>query len=202
MQMTLLTQLLLIVFAVSLDGFTVGMTYGLRRISITFVTLIIIVSCSGFVVFLSMTAGNIVSAFIPPVYAIYIGGSILICLGLFLLFSIIRAKLIIKKANNSSYSSFIENPTIVDLDNSGTISINEAFVLGIALALDAFGAGFAAAMLGFPTVVTTVFIALASGLFVLSGFKLGHLLANIKWINELTYFPPILLIIIGLSSFI
>jgi len=200
--MTLLTQLLFIVFAVSLDGFTVGMTYGLRRISITFITLIIIVSCSGFVVFLSMTAGNIVSAFIPPVYATYIGGSILICLGLFLLFSIIRAKLIIKKVNNHSYSSFIENPTIVDSDNSGTISINEAFVLGIALALDAFGAGFAAAMLGFPTVVTTIFIALASGLFVLSGFKLGHLLANIKWINELTYFPPILLIIIGLSSFI
>lgn len=200
--MMLITQLLFIVFAVSLDGFTVGITYGLRKISITLLTLAVIVACSGIVVFSSMLAGNFLRQFIPPTYAAYSGGIILICLGLFLLVSLIRTKINIKKLKERSYASFIDNPTIVDSDKSGTLSLNEAFVLGIALALDAFGAGFAAAMLGFPVVMTTIAVALASGLFVFSGFKLGHLLAHIKWINDLTYIPPLLLIGIGLTSFI
>lgn len=199
--MIFLTQLLFIVFAVSLDGFTVGITYGLRKISITILTLMIIVACSGIVVFCSMVAGNVLSRFISPTYAAYSGSIILIGLGLFLLLSLVRTKIKIKKKPKSSYGSFIDNPTMVDSDNSGTLSISEALVLGIALALDAFGAGFAAAMLGFPVVTTTIFVAIASGLFVFSGFKLGHLLSHIKWINQLTYVPPILLIGIGLSSF-
>lgn len=200
--MIFLTQLLLIVFAVSLDGFTVGMTYGLRKISITYVTLAIVMTCSGIVVFLAMTAGHSVSQFIPPIYASYSGGIILICLGLFLLFSVLQSKMSRKKLKEKSYALFIENPAIVDADHSGTLSIQEAFVLGIALALDAFGAGFAASMLGFPILLTTLFIALASGLFVLSGFKLGHLLAHIEWLSKLTFIPPVLLIIIGFSSFL
>lgn len=200
--MIFITQLLFIVFAVSLDGFTVGITYGLRKISITLLTLTIIVTCSGLIVFCSMIAGNFLRQFISPTYASYSGGVILICLGLFLLFSLIRAKLNSKKLKEKSYASFIDNPTIVDADQSGTLSLNEAFVLGVALALDAFGAGFAAAMLGFPVMLTTVAVAFASGLLVFSGFKLGHFLAHISWINNLTYIPPLLLIGIGLTSFI
>lgn len=200
--MLFLTQLLVIVFAVSLDGFTVGMTYGLRKITITFSTLLIIITCSGLVVLCSMTVGYIVIKYIPNKYTAYSGGVILICLGVFLLISLIREKLQQKKQANSPYTSFIKDPTIVDADNSGTLSVSEAFVLGIALALDAFGAGFAAAMLGFSIIMTTTCIAVASGLFVFSGFRLGHLLANISWIKRLIYVPPLLLILIGTSSFL
>lgn len=201
MRRMFITQLLFIVFAVSLDGFTVGITYGLRKISITFFTCVIIMTCSGLVVFGAMTAGNILSQLISPTQASYIGGIIFICLGLFLSFSVFRSRSRRKKLKERSYASFIDNPTIVDADESGTLSIHEAFVLGIALALDAFGAGIAAAMLGFPVMVTTLLIALASGLFVYTGFKLGHRLAHIPWINDITYIPPLLLIGIGLSSF-
>lgn len=199
--MLFLTQLLVIIFAVSLDGFTVGMTYGLRKISITFGTLLIIIICSGFVVFCSMTVGNMFIKYIPGKFATYSGGIIFVCLGLFLLLSLIREKLQQKKRANNPYASFIKNPTIVDADNSGTLSIREAFVLGIALALDAFGAGFAAAMLGFSVEITSTCIAIASGLFVFSGFQFGYLLANISWIKRLIYVPPLLLILIGISSF-
>lgn len=201
MLVVVVTQLLFIMLAVSLDGFTVGITYGLRKITINLMTLTVIVFCSGSVVFFSMTVGNIISQLISPKYASYSGGIILICLGLFLFISVIRTKITMNKYTRTSYSAFIDNPTVVDLDRSGTLSFKEAFILGIALALDAFGAGLAAAMLGFPVILTTVIIAIASGLFVFSGFKLGHLLSEIKWINDLTYIPPLLLIMIGISSF-
>lgn len=200
--MIFVTKLMFIILAVSLDGFTVGITYGLRKISITISTLLIIMLCSGFVVFSSMTVGKFVNQFIPTIYATYSGGIIFICLGLFLLFSLIREKIYEKKRVNSSYGIFIKNPTIVDSDNSGTLSLNEAFVLGIALALDAFGAGLAAAMLGFSIIIMTWCIAFASGIFVFLGFQLGHWLAHVTWISRLIYLPPLLLIVIGISSFI
>jgi len=200
--MFFISKLLAIAFAVSLDGFTVGMTYGLRKISITIKTLLVIISCSGIVVFTAMTAGHFIDQFLPPLYATYLGGLILFGLGLFLLSSIIWSKIKFKKRNSRSYASFIENPTIVDADNSGTLSLSEAFILGIALALDALAAGFAAAILGFPILATTILIALSSGLFVFSGFTLGHLLAHISWINRLILLPPLLLMLIGLLSFI
>src|SRR5699024_6599125 len=150
----------------------------------------------------SMNIGSFIGQFIPPIYATYAGGIILVCLGLFLLSSLVWTK--IKMNNNSkhSYSSFIKNPAIVDADNSGTLSVTEAFILGIALALDAFGAGFAAAILGFSVFSTSFLIVIASCLFVYSGFKFGHILSLIKWINEFIFLPPILLIIIGTLSFL
>lgn len=198
--MTLLIQLMLIVLAVSLDGFTVGLTYGLKKISITITTLLIIISCSGLVVFSSMTFGKIISKFISPQLASNLGGLILICLGLFLIISLVRSHIQKAQTINQSYSAIIHDPLIVDKDKSGSISANEAFVLGIALALDAFGAGIGAAMIGYPTIITTFLIALASGFFVFSGFKLGHLFAKLTFINNFTYFPPLLLIFIGISS--
>ena len=44
--------------------------------------------------------------------------------------------------------SILQKPTDVDFDKSGTINGVEALVLGIALSLDAFGAGIGAAMIG------------------------------------------------------
>lgn len=198
--MAFIIPFILIVLAVSFDGFTVGITYGLRKISITIVTLFIIVFCSGSVVLFAMIFGKAISRYLQPEFTSYIGGTIFICLGLFLLFSLIKTNRKNNMNKSNTYGSIMQNPTIVDKDQSGSISPKEAIVLGFALALDGFGAGFGAAMLGYPMIVTTGFIALSSGLFVFSGFKLGAIFANIQWVRELTYLPPILLIIIGTSS--
>src|SRR5690625_2894647 len=199
--MPFIIQLLFIVFAVSMDGFTVGISYGLRNISITVITLTIIVTCSGIVVFCSMTFGSMINRIVQPEITTYIGGLIFISLGLFLFFSQLFAKRSEKQETARSYSDMINNPTMFDIDKSGTISVKEALLLGIALALDAFGAGFAAGLLEFSTIATTLLIALASGVFVYSGFLFGHLLAKIKWLQRLAYIPPLLLILLGLSSF-
>jgi putative sporulation protein YtaF len=85
-----LASLLLLSFAVSLDGFGVGVTYGLRRIRIPIISVIIIACCSGLVIWLSMAVGGLITNYLSPVVARMIGASILIAIGLWALLQLKR----------------------------------------------------------------------------------------------------------------
>ncbi|WP_274649736.1 sporulation membrane protein YtaF [Paenibacillus humicola] len=74
-------SLLLLAFAVSLDGFGVGVTYGLRRIRIPVLSVIIIACCTGFVVWISMQIGTVLSGYMSPRVAKWIGAVILMGIG-------------------------------------------------------------------------------------------------------------------------
>lgn len=204
--MMLYMKLLSIVIAVSLDGFGVGITYGMRKIRINMISLGIIVSCSGIIVLISMTMGHMIRTFIPPYVTSMMGSFILIGLGLFVLFSIVRQNQARKKAQRISealkspvqrITAVIQNPSEADQDQSGIISAGEAIVLGTALALDAFAAGLGASMLGYSPFITAISIALMSGLFLFTGMTLGRFLSQSKTLTKLTYLPPLILITIG-----
>jgi putative Mn2+ efflux pump MntP len=76
-----LLALLLLAVAVSLDGFGVGVTYGLRRIRIPVVSVVIIAFCSGFVIWSAMQIGTILSGYMSPVTAKQIGAYLLVLIG-------------------------------------------------------------------------------------------------------------------------
>jgi len=202
------TGLFFLVIAVSLDGFGVGITYGIRKIDVPFVALLIIMACSGFIVLLSMTVGNIISSFISPYFSQMLGGAILIFLGLFSLLNIYRANSsldvpsqpIDKNNRFEHFKTVVTTPNQADLDQSGTISAGEALLLGAALALDAFGAGIGAAIIGYSPLVTAILIAFMSGLFVLWGIKIGLLLSNLPKLERLTLLPPLILITLGIFN--
>lgn len=80
-----LLSLLLLAFAVSLDGFGVGVTYGLRKIRIPVISVLIIATCSGFVIWLSMLAGGYITEMLSPVFARFLGAFILIAIGVWAL---------------------------------------------------------------------------------------------------------------------
>lgn len=198
--------LLLLVIAVSLDGFGVGITYGLRKVKVPLNALFVIMFCSGMIVFLSMAIGNILHSFISPQIAELLGGFIFICLGLIVLLQMFRSKLskvtaeVRSEGKLHNLKTVLSTPDQADLDQSGSISINEAFLLGTALALDAFGAGMGAALLGYSPILTTILIALTSGLFLFSGLKVGLLMSNNKYMQQLSILPPLLLIALGLFN--
>ncbi|PAV30953.1 sporulation membrane protein YtaF [Virgibacillus profundi] len=193
------TGLFLLVIAVSLDGFGVGVTYGMRKIIVPFNALFIIMCCSGIIVLLAMTIGSLLSSFISPDIAKIIGGSILIFLGLFSLYNIVRPKRenTSDESNQNILTAVLTTPDKADLDQSGIISANEAVLLGAALALDAFGAGIGASMLGYSPILTAILIAFMSGLFVFCGIRTGILLSKNKQLQGMTFLPPILLIALG-----
>ncbi|MCF2943120.1 MntP/YtaF family protein [Paenibacillus tarimensis] len=88
-----LLSLLLLALAVSLDGFGVGITYGLRQIRIPVFSVVIIVICSGLVIWVSMLAGGWLTGLLSPAFANYIGAGILIAIGSWALFQFWRQHL-------------------------------------------------------------------------------------------------------------
>ncbi|MGJ9457704.1 sporulation membrane protein YtaF [Oceanobacillus sp. CF4.6] len=209
--MLIYTGLLLLVIAVSLDGFGVGITYGIQKIKVPIIALLIIMICSGIIVYTSMVIGDLLSIFISKESAKILGGTILISLGLFSFVNIIRSRL--KKPRTDSpekiattkihdLKTVITTPDNADLDRSGIISAGEAFLLGLALALDAFGAGIGASMLGYSPFLTAFLTACMSGFFLYFGMKLGIFLSRNEKLQQLTLLPPALLIGIGILNLI
>jgi len=205
--MIVYTGLFLLVIAVSLDGLGVGISYGIQKTRLPLFPILIIMLCSGATVFFAMTIGNVLKNFISPTISENLGAVILIFLGLFTL-----SKLLVRRKNESEKDEHstvfsdmkrvLQSPQQADLDQSGTISKQEAILLGIALALDAFGAGIAASLLQYHALLTAVLVALMSGIFLKAGLRLGFLLSKYEDIQFFSYVPSLLLISIGLINLI
>lgn len=176
-------SLLFLAFAVSLDSFGVGVTYGMRKITVPIRSILIIACCSGLVMLIAMSIGHGLSLLFTPEKAQITGGFILIGIGLWALINVYRHK-----------------PLMADFDQSGSISPIEAVVLGMALALDAFGAGIGAALIGFSPWITASFIAMMSGLLVNLGIRFGSLFAEAKWLGKTILLPGLILITLGIMK--
>ncbi|WP_234031421.1 sporulation membrane protein YtaF [Lentibacillus cibarius] len=206
MPMFYYTRLILLVIGVSIDGFGAGMSYGMRKVHIPYTALVIIMLCSGFVVYLSMTIGTLLMTFIPAGLTDKIGGIILFGIGLYCLFNVLRngydttADTTPDSETWNHVKTVIKEPRQADIDQSGNISTMEAVLLGFALAVDAFGAGLGAAMLGYAPLLTAASIALMSGLFLFCGVRMGVFLAAKKWTQKLTLLPPFLLMLLGIMN--
>ncbi|MBM7620549.1 putative sporulation protein YtaF [Bacillus tianshenii] len=204
-------SLVLLAFAVSLDSFSVGLTYGLRKMHMPLRSISIIACCSAVSLLLAMFVGTILTTFLSPAYAESIGGGILILLGVWVLYqffksnasedpTLIGEKILFNLEIKSLgvVINILRKPTEADFDRSGSITGLEAFFLGIALSLDAFGAGIGAALLGYSPWIMAVSVALMSSLFVISGIKLGRIFSGVSWMNKFSFLPGVLLIIIGI----
>jgi len=203
-------SLVLLALAVSLDSFSVGFTYGLRKMRIPFKSIAIIACCSAMTLMLAMLMGHLLEQFMSPEVAEKMGGIILIVLGVWVIYQFFRPekekdilpheKVIINFEIKSLgiVINILKKPMVADFDKSGTITGVEAFMLGIALSLDAFGAGIGAVMLGFSPVYLALAVAVLSSGLVFFGMKLGTSLTQNVWLQKFSFIPGIVLIIIGL----
>ncbi|MEK8126758.1 sporulation membrane protein YtaF [Paenibacillus filicis] len=225
-------SLLLLALAVSLDGFGVGVTYGLRKIRIPLISIAIISCCSGFIIFISMQIGVWMSGWVHPDLAKNIGALILVGIGLWALYQLYAQRkedsvtdepqvtisslpdpgaavlaspstkeiIYIELKRFGLVIQILRKPSIADMDRSGTISAYEATLLGLALSLDAFGAGIGAALLGFTPWLTAAVIAAASGIFLGLGLRIGLRFAGVWWMRRISVVPGFLLIIMGIMK--
>ncbi|MCY8910810.1 sporulation membrane protein YtaF [Bacillus atrophaeus] len=205
-----IVSLLLVALAVSLDSFSVGFTYGLRKMKIPLKAIIVIACCSGAVMFLSMLIGGFLTKFFPVYVTEKLGGLILVGIGAGVLYQFFRPTkeqdylLHEKTLLNLEVKSLgivihiLRKPTSADIDRSGTINGIEALLLGFALSIDAFGAGIGAAILGFSPITLSFAVAIMSSLFVSIGIYAGHVLSKWSWIDKMAFLPGLLLITIGL----
>lgn len=203
--------ILILAFAVSLDSFGVGVTYGLRKMKLPFLSILFIMGCSAASVLLAMWIGVSISDYLSVAAAERLGGFLLIGIGLFALYQVFRHRLVPKDSiieekmvmnvelkQLGIVIRILRKPMEADLDESGSITGSEAILLGIALSLDAFGAGLGAAFLGVSPLILAVSVALMCGLFLTLGKFSGEKLLSSPKINGLTFLPGLLLIILGI----
>lgn len=221
-------SVMLLAFAVSLDGFGAGVMYGLRKIRIPLPSIAVISFCSGFIIYISMQVGVLLSRFVDPAAAKYVGAFILMGIGVWAVYQMFSHKkddegtseaettpvavesasapvtakeiLYIELKRFGLVIQILRRPSIADVDRSGNISTYEAVLLGVALSLDAFGAGIGAALLGFPPWLTAAVIAIASGTFLGIGLQIGFRFAEMRWIRKLSILPGFLLILMGIMK--
>lgn len=203
-------SLIFLAFAVSLDSFNVGLTYGLRKMQIPIKSIVIISCCSAGVLMMAMTLGHFLESLFSPQAAEKVGGIILVFLGAWVLFQFFRPEreketrdqddtiLNFEIQSLGVVIHILRKPMSADIDKSGTITGVEALLLGLALSLDAFGAGIGAAMLRLSPGYLAISVAIMSSLFVFMGMKLGAIFAQNEWVQKFSFIPGILLIIIGI----
>jgi putative sporulation protein YtaF len=176
----------LLALAVSIDGFSAGLSCGLRKLVIPIPSLLVICCSSAAAVAFSMFVGSGVSRLIPVQFLTGFGGTVLILLGLYVICQNIRdaRQEAAPKPPAESRKGFkklcvlIRQPEEADLDHSGTLSMKEALLLGSALAADAFAAGFGAALMGLPLLFTVLAVGLFKLLLVPLGVHIGRLMAD------------------------
>ncbi len=196
-----LLALLVFGVALSLDGFAAGLAYGLQRIQLPFRSLIIICLTSGVAISISIGVGYAAAQVMAPELARVLGGILLIFLGIWILSQalrrITRRPLCIRIPPFGMVIQVLFEPLDADMDQSGTICSREALILGIALALDAFAAGFAIALSGLHSIFVPLFV--TAGLFLLInlGILLGQRTSDVLS-EKVNLLPGCLLIMLGM----
>jgi putative sporulation protein YtaF len=210
-------SVVLFAFAVSVDGFGVGLAYGLRDIRISFFPLLVISITSAFAITISMYFGAMVASIFHPIIASRIGAVILISVGIWIVLEAWSKWKKIKfpptktyKTNNFCLLRFkipglgiviqiLKEPEEADFDKSGNINLKEALFLGFALAMDALGAGFGAAVAGYQLLLIPLFVAIFKMALVSTGLWMGR---NNRF-NSMgvtgSILPGIILILLGVS---
>jgi putative sporulation protein YtaF len=180
-------KLIFFAIALSLDAFSAGFAYGLRRIKIPLVSYCALICASMFIVGLSVFFGRAVAQIIPPVWGEKLGGMILLGIGLWWLFrprknnkninqedEKVKKIVELRLASLAVIIQIFEEPVCADIDASGVISIQESLFLAFALSVDALGAVFGAALAGSVGIQTVLFIAIFQLFFLLLGVYLGR----------------------------
>lgn len=203
-------QILWIALLASLDCLSVGITYGMRKIRIPWISMMILSICSGIVMFASMKLGHWIMQWFSASFATTLGAMVFVFLGVCTLVQGVRGMRSSAVTSNRdteqrqkkrSYSLYqvLQSPVKADRDQSGTISPMESFLLGFALSLDTLVIGLGTAMMGVPPTATAIAVTLMSGFFLYVGIALGRQFVKEKWKGPLVYVAGIGLILIGVS---
>jgi len=205
---------LIFALAVSMDGFGVGFAYGMRKIKIPLFSLLIICLSSAAAITLSMFFGGLVRNLFNPAFGERFGAGVIVLVGLYLIFQALAAPGNKKISDTQPYKVFrlnlsrlgivievLRQPAKADFDRSGTINSWEAMVLGFALAMDALGAGFGAAVAGFRIWLTPVLVAVCKFLLVSAGVNLGKNASSKRLSGRfVSVLPGLILILIGIAK--
>lgn len=174
---------ILLALSASIDALSLGITYGIKKTkmsragnAIIFFTLFVLTG-------ISVIVGHYISILLSPKFSAVLGSTLLIMLGFYNIY----------KAQKNISTNF-------DIDNSNYIDTREAFILGLAVSVDASCVSLGSGMIGFGGFILPIFMAIFHTFFV----NCGSIVATtiVKRLKISNKFPSILagiiLIFIGI----
>ena len=185
-----LLSILLFALSASSDNLIVGLSYGAKNVRISLISNFVISFISGLGTFLAMLCGSMLLRFISLRYSNVIGSSILILFGVYMLLNWYRKDQ--SPSELQLYENTLRKPEIIDLNDSKTIDIKEAAVLGIILCINNAGLGIGASITGLNICITSAISMIFSLIFIPAGICLGKKLLS----DELSGYSEIISIFI------
>ncbi|MDD4600207.1 manganese efflux pump MntP [bioreactor metagenome] len=206
-----LVYVLILAFAVSMDGFVAGMAYGLRNIRLPFTSIVIVGIVTMVGTAFSMACAYLLGQVINTQLAIIMGAMLLIFLGFWSLFQQyftskvpsyeLEGEMTVRKLTFSMGQlvvSIMAKPETADVDRKGNINSLEAVFLGLAVALDAMVATFGAALMGMLPIYTPLAVGIIHMICVAGGCYSSAKFVSDKLKKRFPYLPGVILILLGL----
>lgn len=166
---------LLFGISASLDAFLVGITYGIRKIHISFLqnVFISLITLAGTV--LSIGLGMRIVPFFPPQAAQYAGSGILMAMGLYYIikFMYLRIKKYLIHRHDPSHE--LSKASKEKENTPPSLTLKESVLLGLALSVNNMGIGVGASIAGLTLGPAAAMTLLFSVLFLLLGNRLGKI---------------------------
>lgn len=203
-----LLSALMIGVAANLDNFGIGVSYGIRKIRIPFLSNFFIAALSGIIVALSVSAGHILSHFLG--LANLVGALLIITIGVWVGLnkaSSEPAAIPVSVPLTKTYSlpirplhcivQIIKDPSTADIDANGFISAKESIALGLTLSLNCIATGVGAGLTGMDARPVALSVFLFSMVTISMGYWTGWRTASNRFEKWAQILSGLLLILIG-----
>ncbi|MDL2288935.1 sporulation membrane protein YtaF [Oscillospiraceae bacterium OttesenSCG-928-F05] len=203
--------LLLLCVALSIDSFSVGCSFGLRRMRVPLRSYAVLFCLSGALTGAAVFFGDRLSLILPGRAADLFGMAILAGIGAWTIVRAFRpdgadareAKRYQLNLGTLRLSvQVIRRPESCDFDGSNSISPGEAAFLALGLSVDAMAAGVGSGLAGFPVFAVPLLAASLSLVFLSLGRGLGGRFSRLRDALFMKLLPGGLLILTGLLKLI
>ena len=189
--------ILLIGVAANIDNLGISVSYGLKLNRIPLISNLLISFISMICAFLSISAGKLLSIYFSQSIANFMGGSLIIGLGLWF---IVTSPIFATKKSLQNENSLL--PVSLKGKLARSITWKESILLGFVLAVNCLTIGFGAGVTGVPPLLTSLsigaFSVISISLGVMVGNKIGDTILG-RYSNSIA---GLLLIIIGIYEMI
>lgn len=164
-------------FSMSIDAFGIGISYGIRRIRLPFLSAL----CLGIETFLILQLilwlGHQLAFLLPVAFATTMGNVFLMLFGLWL------CKQSLPKKQDDA-PSILQQPSGFDKNASSILEVKEALLLGALLSMDSFGIGICVATAEMESSLLPILAAILQILFLTTGTWTGQHLQQSSQIKE------------------
>lgn len=209
-------EIILIAAAICIDSFALGITYGIRKIKVPKVAILMITLVTTGVLGVSVLSGHIISQLISKFAASLISSIVLIGLGLFFMLEGYIKHLVAARSAKESEGKLINfrvpklgiiidialDVTKADLDVSGDINIKEALYIGSILSVDSLGVGFGYAMGDMNALYFLAAVFIINVITLICGLKLGGKIEDYKSNLKTSLLPGFILLAVGILKWI